>query len=63
MIQNRKVGNLLVSFDHMCQFPCLHVQLENQWHLGAENQNMKGLKQGFYCLQEDPNQDLSIVDF
>ena len=63
MFQNKMVQNHLVSFDHMCQLPCLHLKLENQWHLGAANLDMGSLEQGFYCPQDGPNQDLLIVDF
>ena len=50
MIQNKMVQSHLVSFDHMYQLPSLHLQLDNQWHSGATNLDMRSLEQGFHCL-------------
>ena len=63
MIQNRKVRNHLASFDRMCHLPSPHLQLDNQWHSGAANLDMRSLEQGFRCPQDGPDQDLSTVDF
>lgn len=63
MIQNRMVQNHLASFDHMCQLPSLHLQLDNQWHSEAATLDMKSLEQGFHCPQDGPDQDMSTVDF
>ena len=63
MIRNRMVQNHLASFHHMFQLPSLHLQLENQWHLGATNLDMKSLERGFRCPQDGPDQNLSTVDF
>ena len=63
MIQNIVVWNHLASFDHMFQLPILHLQLDNQWHSGVANLNMRNLEQGFRCPQDGPNQDFLTVDF
>ena len=63
MIQNKMVRSHLVSFDHMCQLPSPHLQLDNQWHLGAANLDMRNLEQILHCPQDGPDQDLFIVDF
>ena len=63
MIQIKMVWNHLVSFDRMCQLPSLHLQLDNKWHSGTTNLDMRSLEQGFHCPQDGPDQDLSTVDF
>ena len=63
MIKNKMVRSHLVSFYHMYQLPCPHLQLDNQWLSRTANLNMRSLEQGFHWPQDGPDQDLSTVDF